>query len=1810
MSDRTRFFPVFSGSLIALLIVVSVVGCSESGPRVEVADFTPQGDVERTTNFTVVFSKDIVSDSVTNVPLDEAPITFTPEIPGQFQWVASNKLRFYPDVMLAPSTEYKAEVQTSATAGSGMALKGERIFAFQTPRLRVVSAFLNFEYDPDSNRQATLLASVEFNQDVRPEDVAERVSIRYKDGRRIPYQVTTTETGRVVSFEAESVEREVDERQIELHLDEGLKGLGGNLGLASDYTRGVMLPGQNSLKIEQMTTVRESANSQYVKVRFNQPIRGDGAESFISIEPAIEIQATGSHRYLTLRGRFQTDRTYQITVREGLMAIDGSKLGRDFSSAVTFRQENIPPQLDFVGDGFYLSRGGNLNLGLSTINMDKVTVEVDKIYANNLVQVLNAYDFTEPEGYYYWNADLSTLGTQVYQEDMIVPIETNEEVVTPIPVESYLEGQRAGIFKVTARNTEERWENVSRWVVATDLGLMAKAAGDDLWVWANSLTSLNALQGVEVTLYSRNNQVLGTARTGQDGIAVLEDYKSLTEGFESYVVTASLGDDLSFLELTRRRLETSGFDVGGMSYLQNGFEAFVYNERGVFRPGETVHLGSVVRGPEALVPQPFPVRLRVTGPDGKILSEQRTRLNEQGGADFSIDVPDYALTGRYAAALLLGDNQEIGRTAFSIEEFVPDRMKVRVDTDKKVYRPGQPVNIDVEGITLFGPPAAGRRVQTSVDLEAFSFTAESYRNFTFGDSRRSFSSVENSLEDAQLDDDGRVGMTYTLPRSLRPPASLRMVVESTVLEPGGRGVTAYTGAVVHPYDTYVGLRKMNEGYAEPGKDFPVEFVVVNPDGEAVSGRRVNVSLSKIHWNSIWRQQPNGRYRYVSERIERVESQSSVTSSDGAGRLEIRPEEYGSYKLVVTDPASGAATVISFYSSGWGYEAWAMDTPDRVELELDKDLYKPGDNAEVLVRAPFPGKLLLTVERDQVFDHIVAELDGNTATLRVPITGAYKPNVYISAHLIRSTDGLERDESARAFGVVPLKVDTEPQRLAVELDAPEEMRPQNELKVDVRVRGGSGNPLVTIAAVDEGINQLTDFRTPDPHGFFYGKKRLEVETFDLYGVLLPEVATSLSSPAGDIEAARKRRVNPVAARRVKPVAYWSGIVETDGRGRGSVTFDIPQFNGTVRLMAVAYSGDGFGSAEQNVLVRDPIVMTPTLPRFLGSGDTFKVPVSVFNGTGRDADFEVKLDVDGPVAVQGGASQNVRVPEGREGQVFFNVTAEPTLGKATFTISAQGGGETTQDEIEVAVRPPVPYTTLGGNGSLEGGQTASFTYPSDFLAGTGSYELVVSSLPSIQFAGSLQYLLRYPHGCLEQTTSKVFPLLAFDDLAKMAAPELFERSGADYFIEEGIEKLERMMMPSGAFSYWPGGAYSNTWSSIYAAHFLIEARKAGYVVSENVYDRMLDALASIARDYSLGDAYTLQRSAYAVYVLALAGKPQKSTQLYLKNTALNTLPTYSKYQLAGAFALTGDRASAESILPKSATPPVSIRGQETGRNFNSTTRSKAIMLDILAEVDPASPQVPALVEDLARQASIGRWYTTQENAYAFLALGKIFKAQGEADYTGRVVVDGSEVDSFDEDNHRFSSENWDGATVTLSIDGSGTAYYYWRADGLPATLNVDEYDNDLIVRRRFLTERGNPLPNYENFVQGDMVVAELTITAPAERLENVAVVDLLPAGLEIENTRLQSRAGIDWIEDNDFQPDYLDIRDDRLVLYGDFRQGQTVKFYYGLRAVTAGTFKLPPVRAEAMYAPTKASVASSGRVVVREQGAVVETAEAEE
>lgn len=403
-----------------------------------------------------------------------------------------------------------------------------------------------------------------------------------------------------------------------------------------------------------------------------------------------------------------------------------------------------------------------------------------------------------------------------------------------------------------------------------------------------------------------------------------------------------------------------------------------------------------------------------------------------------------------------------------------------------------------------------------------------------------------------------------------------------------------------------------------------------------------------------------------------------------------------------------------------------------------------------------------------------------------------------------------------------------------------------------------------------------------------------------------------------------------------------------------------------------------------------------------------------------------------------------------------------------------------------------------------------------------------------------------------------------------------------------------MPDNNFAYWPGGNSTNYWSSIFAAHFLVEARKAGYQVSDRIYKMMLEALQREAKREARG-SHQLQRTAYAVYVLAAAGQPEKSTMLYLKNNRLNDLSDYSEFQLAGAFALSGDLDTALSMLPRNVAP-TSDGVRESGRNFNSPVRAHAIMLDVLAEVHPDHPSVSRLVKNLTDAASAkGRWQTTQENAFAFLAIGKILKQDVDAEYTGTITIDGERLAEFGPTDQRHTSKDWGGKRVRLSLEGTGNSYYQWKSFGVETGSSVEEFDRELQVRRRYLSEDGEPIAD-SVFKHGDLIVAEISVKALTADLENVVVVDMLPAGFEIENPRLESRAGIPWLSKKRFKPDYTDIRDDRLIFFGKFPRRKEQKFYYSLRAVTQGDFILPPVAAEAMYDPSKSSVASGGSIKI--------------
>ncbi len=1789
LQDQKLLTMAVGGILLALFLVVGVLTIFDRG--IKLVSMTPSGAISVKSNLNFAFSGDVVEDREVGTTTVEELIKFTPRVPGRFRWISRWELKFLPETPLQPSTDYTAEIKPDLVRIKDRYLAPRQTVNFTTERFKVNTVSLSFIYPGEQQKGLQLQARLNFNYPVAPVELEKALKVRYQGwGKEIKYNVDPATNSDTFTVTSEPLYPEADEKKIELNLAKGFRCVGGNIGLASSYDYTAVLGAKKALTV--IEAVPKTDNEKcWISIRCSEPVDSKMAANFIRLKPEVPFKTEVNGEYIILKSdRFKSGDSVNLRLTKGIPALNGLPMEREFAVGMVFT--DLEPSLKFNSPGRYLSSKGQLNLGLETVNIDRVNIEISQIFANNIVAYLNNIN----DDYYAYESYIERVGRVVKSNIINVNQGKNELVTTPINLGQYLTNFR-GIFQVVAYDDEHYWQRDYKYVIITDLGIVGKMGEDELVVWVNSLESLEPKSKAQVSLISRNNQILATAETDSQGIARFKNIKQTTAGFESFIILAELGEDFSFVHLGNGQVATADFDVRGRHHLVEGYEAFLYFDRDIFRPGEKGNLVAIVRGPNASVPPEFPVKLEIRQPDGQIYKELKSSTGDRGACEFSLDLPEYAQTGKYQASLKVAE-AVIGTASFNVEDFMPERIKVTTKLDRAVYADGETATVKVKGINLFGPPAAGRRVELKVKLEPVPFSPQGFTSFTFGDPEQAFGVKEQELGESKLDSEGLATFTYTFPKGLTPPAKLRAIFHATVIEDGGRAVSSYQVADLHCYNKYIGVKPVSAGYySNLNQPYQIKYIVLNQEGKPLEKAELKVEVFRITWNSIYRKNAKGKYEYVSEEEKESVYQGKISAAKGEQTFQFTPKEYGRHQIVIQDANSQSRAVTSFYASGWGYSPWAMEDPDKIQLETERKEYRAGDQAKIQIKAPFAGKALVTVEREKIYEYRIVDLKQNSGFVTIPVKEEYQPNVYVSVHLIRSIKSLEKRAPVRAFGTVPLFVDASKHQLKVNLTVPTELRPERQVEVGVKVDGASANAYLTLAAVDEGICQITNYETPNPNNFFYGKRSLSIDSYDLYGMILPEVelAGTRTTTGGDqdVDGIRKQNLNPVGVKRVKPVSLWSGLVKLDGSGQAKVKLNIPQFNGTLRLMAVAMSGNDFGSAQQKVLVRDPIVLTPTFPRFVASGDQFTVPVGVFNTTGKAGEFQVTLKADGPVEISGEQRQTVSLQNQEEKQVFFNLKAKNSIGKLTFNLQVTGNNQVGKYKEELSLRPPVPLTHDLASGVITAKTPLTLDPNTKWLPGTATYQLILAPLPALKFAGSLQYLLGYPHGCAEQTTSKLFPLLYFDSLAEACESEVFKGGNANYYLTQGLEKLESMQLHDGSFAYWPGGTDSNDWSSVYVAHFLVEARKAGYAVSDRVYNRMARYLESVTKNTGRSEAH-LQIKVYALYVLSLAGKSQLSSMAYLKNLYLDNLSGYSRAQLAAAYYYAGDRKTAKDLLPETFTPSGTVR--ESGRNFNSAVRSDAIILSALADIDPSHPAVYKLIERLSKEAEVGYWSTTQENAYALMAMGKVMTKKSEGNYQGEVLVDNTPIATFNSSKMlKLKDDRLGQGKITVKLTGNGECYYFMKTSGISDGADLPEFDNGLAIRRTYRDRNGNSI-NPSQIRQGDLIIAQLTITTKQDNLDNIAIIDMLPGGLEIDNPRLANNSNLAWLSERSAAPDYLDIRDDRMVLFYSFERAGTYQYYYALRAVTRGDYVLPPVKAECMYQPELSSIASSGQISI--------------
>jgi len=1804
---------------IALAFAVQMSAFSEPpGPdtEVKVVAFEPSGETDRQSNITIRFSNDLVSSDSLDQPVLQPPVRIKPAVAGIARWIETDVLRFYPDRELAPATEYEVTVGSREAFIDGNRISEPRTFGFHTPYLKITD--VNYQTVPEKRRPGyvRLAINLHANYDVQPEDLTDHLEIRGSKNaahselffeisrgtgpRRTVISRRSRQTADVAiwrsggyQIQTEPFEVSTESQEYELVVEKGLTCAGCGTSLASDFRQALIIRKAEPLRVSRLDAFGAGAGF-YILVDLSAHVAVEDVREYISLEPEVDFRIEGGRSRLILRGDFKPGETYTVNVAKGAPALDGTLLERDFSSRI--QVPDLPPSVTFASVGAFLPREGSGNIELKTTNVDELVVEVEQVFENNLVYFLTGGYNTQYNNY---TTDPNFLGRRIFFKEKELTYQKNEELRTTVDLGGIIGDTARGVFVVSARHKEQRWIRDSRPAMLTDIGISARLADDYLMVWVHSLDDTRPISRAGVTLISKNNQILIEGKTDSRGLVTFDHLKSATDGFEPYLVTVEKDGDLSYLLFADCLLPTSDFEVAGRPYLADGYEAFVYPDRGIYRPGDTAHLVSIVRGAGDETVKPFPYIVEVRDPRGREFKSYRVTAGERTMDAVDFEIPTFAPTGRYAVIARIGEDYIIGQTDIMVEEFMPDRIKVTATTSKYIYAAGDTIDIEAEAKFLFGPPAKGHRVSGSVTIESDLFKPSGWSKYSFTSEERKFSRKEIKLADTVLNDSGRFNYAAAVPEAPGAPSSLKGLIAVAVTETGGRTVGAYREITLHPYDRYLGMKLNLEGYADPGHPVTADVIALNAEGQPLAITQAVARFYRVVYNSVLGRNSQGYYRYVSERKLQLIDSAFVDIPAEGGVVEFTPADYGSYLIEIADGSQGHAATARFYASGWGYAPWSMAEPDRIKIDLDREKYTPGQTAKVQIRSPFAGTLLLTVERDRVIDMMTVQMSENTAEIDLPVKSDFFPNAYIVATLIRKAGEVREHAPARAFGMAPIMLENSEKALPLTIEAPSVVKPLTRVSLKLST-GLAGMRDITVALVDAGVLQLTDFETPDPLDFFYGKKRPHLNQYDMYSFVYPEVerAGSHLSPGGDrkFAEARKRHLNPITAQRVKPVSLWSGVVRTDDRGMATVTFDIPQFNGKLVALAVAAGGGRFGSASAETVVRDKIVIQESFPRFTAPNDIIAGLVSLFNNTGQAADVTVKLTLDGPAEFISDSIRTAHIANNAEGSVDFRFRAGLKPGRITCRLTAFSGADTARAEFELPNRPAQPLYTLYGSGVLTPDSAVTFTLPDEFLEGTDEYTLRTSSLAGVTFARNIQNLLSYPYGCLEQTTSRLFPLIYFNDLAKFVQPSLFGGGGPDYFIQEGILKLMSVEMSDGSFSYWAGQSDRHHWSSIYACHFLVEARRAGYVIEGAFYKRVLDNIRRIAQGRNYNDLDESQRI-YAAYVLSLAGKMENRIINYLRKLNTVQLPVYSRYQLAATMAGVGEKELALSLLPADIQP--NNFEPETGGNFNSAVRTDAILLDALMAIDPTNPSIPVLVQSLMEGARVGRWYTTQESAFALMALGKYFKDRPEDDFVGSLKVRGDSTYAIDTGSFFRQSKDLGGKEIEISIDGKGTCFYYWQASGVSTSHAVEEFDRGIIVRREYLTEAGEPI-DPANVPLGTRVVARITAQARDKTLYNAVINDLIPAGFEIENPRLKTSPALSWIKDSRLKIDNVDIRDDRLLIFANLYHSNALEFYYSLRAVSAGEFQVPPIAAECMYNPLIAGAASSGRLTIIRQG----------
>lgn len=1759
---------------------------------------------------------------------------FSPSIKGKTYWVNNQEVVFKPQSPLKSGERYTASFKVNALFD----IRESRLKVFNFT-FRVIPQTLSVDFcgltvasleSPNTyNLEGTIFVA-DYTTD---EKLAECIKAKH-NGRELPIKITSQTSTNTFNVIIEGIERESKNSSVTVSWSS--KPIGGNSGDSQTFD----VP-QLSKFIVCSSTVTQAPN-QSVTLTFSDLLNPQqDYNGMVEIEGCNDLRFEVDRNKLKIYPTMRIESTHAIRVDQGITNILGDKLDKEFTSTYVF--EDIKPSVRKVSNGVILPTSEGLIFPFEAVNLKSVLVEVIKIFENNIPYYLQSNRMGE-------NDELNRVGYPVLkkvvdlnQVGVVVPNKWERYV---LDLKSLLTADPGAIYRIKisfnkhqllspcdgieAKPTDETinisdftepgyysdydytydeeydWNQrdnpcnsayysderkIKQCILSSDIGIIAKLGNNaEMVVAVNNIPTAKPIADADVRVSDYQNQTIAEGTTNADGLITLKLPR------QPFLVTAKHSKQKGYLRVDNATSNSlSSFDVSGAE-IQNGIKGYIYGERGVWRPGDTLHLCFMVEDKEKTIPTGHPIVFELTDSRGLMVKKMVKSHNDVGIYHFPVATDLQATTGNWHATVKLG-GATFSKTVM-VEAIKPNRLKVNLKLKDDKIQPSGNVEANLNVKWLHGTSGSNLKAAYEITVSKAKTELPNHANFTFDDPSINFTTATNTLWEGTTNQNGDAKVFGTISRTSEMPSAIKVQFKGRVFEPGGDFSIDLFSKIYNPYNKFVGILlpkpEAGKNWLETGADHQITLATVDANGNPVSCSNLVVELFKISWRWWWEQPDNGEASYVSHDYRNLVMRSTASTKDGRGTASIRIDypNWGRYFLKVTNRSNGnSCGTYVYFDWPYGMAKTQGDRPDGaniLSLAADKLEYKVDED----IKLTFPGtsnaRALISIENgSRVVSSYWVDAGNATNVAAIRVLPTMAPNIYVHVTLLQPHGDKDNDLPIRMFGIIPLKISNPKTLLKPTITMASEFKAEN--MTSILIRESSGQKMnFTLAIVDEGLLDINRFKTPDPHSTFYAREAIGVKTWDLYNDVIGAYGGKIErllSIGGD-ESLELDESGQVL--RFKPVVRFFGPFTVEGGRSKKIDFMMPNYVGSVRVMVVAANNGAYGFAEKTCPVRNDLMVMTTLPRILGPNEEVSLPINVFISNPEISKAKVKVQTSDNIEIMGDNEVSIEPNGETEKMVHFKFKVGTKCGPAKIRVTAEGKNAHSKQELDVEIRNPNTKITQSISTIVPADSNLQVNFSTFGINGSNSVQLEASIMPPLNLQKRLGELIAYPHGCLEQTVSAAFPQVYLKTLVELNEEQ---NRNTNSFVKEAITKIGRLQNANGGFRYWPSSTTTDEWSTTYAGHFLVEARSNGYDVPQNIIENWISYQRQAARQFSPKQDGVYRHKliqAYRLYTLALAKKPEVGAMNKLKEQELDIA---SKMRLAQAYVLIGQKATAKSLVDNN--PLVTTDYRELGYTFGSQNRDRAIILETLLMLGQQNTAFPIAVE-LSNKIASNSWLSTHETAVMLNALSKLAIGDGKrSNLALKYRINGTKGE--------IRSDMPIGQTplsavkvknlIELTNEGNKPIFTNIAISGIPELGTEEAFNNNLNLSVKYELGDGTNI-NPARISQDVDFICSITVYNPGIRgeLRELALTQIFPSGWEIQNARFEGSQQ----ETSGFE--YQDIRDDRVLTYFSLLPNQSKTFRVKLTATYAGRFYMPGAYCEAMYDNTVSAAQMGGWVVV--------------